>query len=131
MERWLGKYQGVFFAILRVMSGLMFMMHGCQKTLGWPGDQPRAALASLSGASGLIELVCGAMITIGFFTGTAAFLASGLMAVAYFMVHAKRGFLPIVNEGELAVLYCFVFLFMSAHGSGPYSVDAARGVRRR
>jgi putative oxidoreductase len=123
-ERWLGRYQSGFFAILRIVAGLLLSMHGAQKLFGWPGGQSPVKIGSLMGAAGVIELVCGCLVAIGLLGGLAAFVASGEMAVAYFMVHAKNGFFPILNKGDLAVIFCFVFLYIAAHGSGPASVDA-------
>ena len=128
MERFLGRYADVLYATLRVVAGVMFAMHGAQKLLGLFGGQ-KMPLGSLFGFGGLIELVCGLLIAVGLFTSVAAFIASGEMAVAYFMVHFPQGFWPIVNQGELAVFYCFVFLYMAARGSGVCSVDAV--MRRR
>jgi putative oxidoreductase len=115
---------------MRVVLGLLFACHGGQKILGFPpGGHGRPPLASLMGAAGLIELLGGLMIAIGLFAGFAAFVASGQMAVAYFMAHFPKDSWPINNGGELAVVYCFVFLFIAAHGSGAFSVDQA--MRRR
>jgi putative oxidoreductase len=131
MERILGRFAPRIFAITRIIAGLMFAMHGTQKLFGWPPREGAGGggggLPPLMLAGGVIELVCGLMIAIGLFAGLAAFIASGEMAVAYFMVHAKGGFWPIVNQGELAVMYCFFFLFVAAHGAGVWSVDAMRG----
>jgi putative oxidoreductase len=128
MAELIGRFSAQTFAILRIVSGLMFVMHGTQKLLGYP-PMPKAMsgpLPPLMMVAGGIELVCGFLIAIGFFTGIVAFIASGEMAVAYFMGHASRGgFWPIENQGELAVLYCFVFLFIAAHGGGIWSVDNA------
>jgi putative oxidoreductase len=126
MHRFLGKYSEYFYAVLRIVAGLMFAMHGAQKLFGWPGNKPTVPIASQMGAAGVIELVCGLMIALGLLASFAAFVASGEMAVAYFMVHAPKGSLPILNEGELAVLYCFVFLYIASRGSGPLSVDSVR-----
>ena len=112
-----------FYALLRIVTGFLFMWHGTQKIFGVPGDQPPAQIASRFGAAGVIELVCGALIAIGLLTRLAAFIASGEMAFAYFIAHAPNGFLPILNRGELAVLYCFVFLYMVFRGSGIVAVD--------
>ncbi len=125
MERYLGKYSPVAFALLRLVAGLMFACHGGQKVLGMfaaPGH-PNPPLASLIGVGGLIELIGGFLVAFGLFGGFAAFLCSGQMAVAYFMAHFSKGFFPIVNGGELAVLYCFVFLYIAFHGSGILSID--------
>ena len=125
MERILGNYSPHFYAILRIVAGLMFAMHGSQKLFGWPGDGNTVELASLMGVAGIIELVGGLMIAFGFLTSWAAFIASGEMAVAYFMAHLPQGPIPLLNQGELAVLYCFLFLYMASRGSGIWSIDAA------
>ncbi len=116
------------FALLRIVVGVLFAMHGSQKLFGVPGDKPAAELASLIGVAGIIEFVGGLLIAFGFLTRPAAFLSSGTMAVAYFMAHAPNGLLPIINQGEPAVLYCFVFLYIWAHGAGVWSID---GLLRR
>jgi len=115
-------------SVLRFMSGLLLLQHGTAKMLGFPpgATPPEFKLMSLGGLAGAIELVVGILLVVGLFTRQAAFLASGTMAFAYFMAHAPKGFFPILNKGELAVLYCFVFLFLAAAGAGPWSVDAAR-----
>jgi putative oxidoreductase len=122
MQRFLGRHAEFAYALLRVVAGLMFAMHGTQKLFAFPPGGHQPPMGSLFWVGGLIELVAGLLIAIGLFTSWAAFLASGEMAVAYFMVHAKDGFWPIVNKGELAVLYCFVFLYMACRGGGRYSV---------
>jgi putative oxidoreductase len=125
MDGFLGRWTGPIYSILRIITGIMFMIHGTQKILGAPaGAQGQPAAGSLPWIAGIIELVCGGLIAIGLLTSIAAFIASGEMAVAYFMAHAPRGFLPITNQGELAVVYCFLFLFIAAYGGGPWSVDA-------
>lgn len=126
MERVLGKYAPHFYALLRIVAGLMFAMHGSQKLFGFPGDQPPVPIASFMGFAGILELVTGLLIAVGFLTGIAAFIASGMMAVAFFIAHFPKGLLPILNGGEPAVLYCFLFLYIAAHGAGIWSVDAAR-----
>jgi putative oxidoreductase len=136
MDRVLGRYSEVLYALLRLVAGLMFACHGAQKLLGVLGGfegRPgvTAPLGSLFGIAGLIELVCGVLIAIGLFASPAAFLASGEMAVAYFKAHAPHGFWPIVNHGELAVLYAFLFLFVASRGAGAYSVDASLPRRGR
>ena len=124
-----------FYALLRIVAGLLFACHGAQKLFGFFGGASgigdTVALASLMGVAGVIELVCGLLIATGALTGPAAFLASGMMAVAYFKAHFPGGFWPIQNRGELAVVYCFLFLYMAARGAGPWSVDAAIASRRR
>ncbi|WP_205499877.1 DoxX family protein [Rufibacter psychrotolerans] len=129
MNRILGRYAPHLYALLRIVAGIMFALHGTQKLFGWPGDKGPVELASLAGVAGILELVTGVMIALGFFTSWAAFVASGVMAVAYFMAHGSQGGLPIENQGELAVLYCFLFLYMAAQGSGIWSVDSSRGPR--
>jgi putative oxidoreductase len=128
----LGRFYEHTYALLRIFTGLMFMIHGTQKILGWPagGSGPQQTMASIPGISGLIELLCGTLITIGLLTTIAAFIASGEMAVAYFMAHAPHGFIPNVNKGEPAVLYCFIFLFIAANGGGAWSLDHAVWGRR-
>src|SRR5215216_1893990 len=108
MERFLGKYAPYLYALLRIVAGLLFALHGTQKLLGIPGGKP-PGLPTIALVAGVIELVCGLMILLGLLTSIAAFIASGEMAVAYFMAHFPRGFWPIINQGELAVLLCFLF----------------------
>lgn len=124
--RFLGKYAETLFAIMRIIAGFLYMCHGGQKLFGWFGAE-RAA-EPLMVTAGVIEFAGGLLILMGLFASFAAFIASGEMAAAYFMVHAPHSFWPIVNHGELPVLYCFVFLYIAAHGSGRCSVD---GMRRR
>jgi len=126
METFLGRYAPALYALLRIVAGLLFMMHGTQKLFGWPGGTDPVELGSMMGVAGIIELVAGLLIAIGFFTSWAAFIASGEMAVAYFMAHASQNWAPLLNQGELAVLYCFLFLYMASQGSGIWSVDASR-----
>ena len=123
--RFLARYTDILYALFRIIFGLLFASHGAQKIFGMFGGEK--ATAGLPLVAGVIELVCGLMIALGLFTGLAAFIASGQMAVAYFMVHASGGFWPLVNHGEAAVLYCFAFLYMAARGSGPLSIDSMRG----
>jgi putative oxidoreductase len=131
MERTIGRYSPQLFAILRIVSGLLFAMHGTQKLFGWPGGKEPMTVP-LMVAAGVIELVGGVLIAIGFFASWAAFIASGEMAVAYFKAHAHPPLSnPLLNQGELAVLYCFLFLFIAAYGAGIWSVDAARRRGRR
>ena len=115
-------------SILRIMSGLLLLQHGTGKLLKFPAGvvPPTFNLNSMPGYAGFIELVCGVLLVIGLFSRPAAFIASGMTAVAYFMVHAPQGFFPILNRGELAVLYCFAFLYLAAAGPGPWSLDAMR-----
>jgi putative oxidoreductase len=125
MSRFLERYSEPIYAVLRVVAGLLFACHGSQKLFGFPVAGP-PSLNTMMLAAGVIELVCGLLIAIGLLTWLAAFLASGQMAVAYFMVHAKQGFWPLANQGELAALYCFLFLYIAARGGGRYSVDGSR-----
>jgi putative oxidoreductase len=128
MERYLGRYADVAYALLRFVAGAMFTLHGAQKVFGFLGPRMTEGLPLVAG---IIELVAGLMIALGLQAGWAAFVASGEMAVAYFMVHAGGGFWPTVNKGELAVLYCFVFLYIATRGSGAYSLDQALRRPRR
>lgn len=125
----LRPYTAQLLSILRIMSGLLLLQHGTTKFLNLPeGSMNNASPLTMSGAAGLIELVFGVLLVIGLFTRLSAFIASGLTAVAYFYAHAGRSFFPILNGGELAALYSFVFLYLAAAGGGPWSVDAS--VRR-
>ena len=119
-------------SVLRMVTGLVFMLHGTQKLLAWPVSEPRPAveLASLMGVAGILELVGGFLILIGLFTRPVAFLLAGEMAVAYFMAHFPNSFWPVLNQGEAAVLYCFIFLYLFVAGPGVWSVDAAMRGRR-
>ena len=132
MERFLGRFAPRLYAILRIVAGLMFFMHGTQKILGWPpsGQGGGGPLPTVALVSGWLELILGALIAVGFLTPIAAFLASGEMAVAYWWKHFPDGFWPIANQGELAALYCFVFLYIAAAGAGIWSIDAARSGTR-
>ncbi len=112
-------------SVLRIITGFLFIAHGTQKLFSSPASQQNASvpLMSFMGFAGILEFVGGLLILIGLFTRPTAFILSGMMAVAYFMAHAPQGFLPLVNKGELAVLYCFVFLFLAAAGGGTWSLD--------
>jgi putative oxidoreductase len=122
----LGRFAPVAYALLRIVAGLLFACHGAQKLFGVLGGQ-RVPLASQFGAAGVIEVVGGLLIAIGLLTSIAAIIAAAEMAVAYFQVHAPGGLWPIQNRGELAVLYCFVFLYIATRGAGMFGVD--RGTR--
>ena len=126
MEKFLAGYSERVYAVMRIMVGAQFLCYGLQKSFGLFGgvDGAAAPLFSLYGIAGWIELVTGALIAIGLATGTAAFVASGHMAAAYFIGHAGRSFWPIENGGVPAVLFCFIFLVMATRGSGLWSVDA-------
>lgn len=118
------RFETHVYALLRIVTGFLFLAHGVQKIFGALGGT-QVELMSQMGLAGIIELVGGCLIMVGFLTGYTAFICSGLMAAAYFMAHAPRGFWPIVNKGELAALYSFVFLYISVKGAGIWSVDAA------
>ena len=112
-------------SLLRLVAGLLFLEHGTSKFLDFPHSQYSGTeLMSMAGFAGSIELIGGLLITIGLFTRPAAFIASGTMAVAYFMAHAPQSFFPLINGGAEAILYCFVFLYLAAAGGGPISLDA-------
>ena len=127
MAGFMRPYGSQTYALMRIFFGLLFMSHGLQKVFGLFGGAPAGAPPVVVYVAGGIELVAGALIAIGLFTRWAAFLASGQMAVAYWMAHGMHGLFPTANGGELAVLYCFSMLFLAAHGAGIWSVDAARG----
>src|SRR4029079_10647103 len=122
MERVLGRFGSQLYALMRIVVALLFACHGAQKLFGVLGGQ-HVEIASKLGIAGIIELVGGLLIAIGFLTGTAAFIASGEMAYAYFTSHMPKGGAPIQNGGELAVLYCFVFLYIASRGVGIWGVD--------
>lgn len=131
-ERWGPR----LLSALRIVAAFLFMAHGAQKLFAWPVAEPRdpVALASILGLAAVLEVFGGLFLLLGLFTRPVAFVLAGEMAVAYFMAHATRGFWPILNQGELAALYCFLFLYLAAVGPGPWSLDALRtrrGDRRR
>ena len=125
----LGRLSGFVYSATRAVAGLLFSLHGTQKLFGVLGAEQASEFFSLLGLAGVIEFVGGVLIMIGLYTPWVAFFASGEMAVAYFIAHAPGEPWPIMNGGELAVLYCFVFLYFSSRGSGPLSLD--RFVRGR
>ena len=131
-ERW----TSLFLSILRIVAALILMQHGSQKLFhfpptGAPGPVQPLVLMSQTGLAGVLEFFGGMMLLLGLFTRPVAFILSGEMAVAYFQVHAPRAFLPIVNRGELAVILCFVFLYLAFAGGGSWSVDALMRRSRR
>ena len=130
----MSRYEHAALALLRVMSGLFLMQHGVQKLFGWllPPDRPGGPveLVSQRGLAGILEVFGGALFVAGLFTRPIAFILSGMLAVAYFQQHAPDGFWPILNRGELAALFCFVFFYFSARGGGPYSLDGVLERRR-
>ena len=130
MQRFLNTWSPRLLSVLRIVAGFLFIQHGTQKIFGFPIPQRHEFdPLSLSGVAGMLELVGGILIIIGLFTRPTAFLLSGLMAFAYFIAHAPRGFWPLMNGGELAALYCFAFLYLSAAGGGEWSIDRLRSGR--
>ena len=124
--RWLSPWQPHVLAILRIVVGLLFLEHGLSKFFGFPVPFPVHPLPPLLIAAGIIECAAGVLVTIGLFTRLAAFIASGEMAVGYFMQHFTQGFWPLANKGEAAILYCFIFLYIAAAGPGAWSLDHMR-----
>ncbi|MBP7146697.1 MAG: DoxX family protein [Acidobacteria bacterium] len=131
MTEYLGRHEGRIYAVFRIVVGFLFMFHGLQKILGlfggMDGSGATPGFLSLIWFAGLIELVGGFLVMIGLFASWAAFVSSGEMAVAYFYAHFPQAFWPAQNQGELAALYCFVFLYIAARGDGPWSVTRAAG----
>jgi len=130
----LGAWTPQMLSILRIVSGLIFLEHGMQKFLSFPPGQSAGiglALDTPAAYAGIVEFVAGLLITLGLFTRPAAFLASGTMAVAYWIAHAPQDVFPVNNGGDAAILYCFVFLYLVFTGPGPWSIDAARTARAR
>ena len=123
----LGKYTAQIYSILRIVTGLLFLAHGTSKLLGFPSASMSPPLLSLGGLAGVLELVGGVLIVLGLFTRPVAFVLSGEMAFAYFIGHAPKSIFPVLNGGDAAVLYCFVFLYIAAAGGGLWSLDAAAG----
>jgi putative oxidoreductase len=123
---WLSRWQPQLLALLRVVTGLLFLEHATQKFFAFPTPFPVNPLPPMLMAAGVIELITGVLVTLGLFTRLAAFVAAGEMAVGYFMMHMPQGFWPAVNKGEAAILFCFIFLYLAAAGPGAWSVDAAR-----
>lgn len=123
------SWSGYILSALRIMTGLLFLAHGTVKLFAWPLAMDwfkDLQLFSLMGFAGILEIAGGILIVLGLFTRHAAFILSGFMAAAYFMGHAGSGFWPIANGGELAIMFCFVFLYFAAAGAGPISLDAKR-----
>lgn len=123
----LARYQAETYALLRIITGFLFLWHGAQKLFGYPSPMPPGVPGFIIWLGGSIEFFGGVLVMLGFFTHWAAFVCCGMMAAAYWMAHGTKALLPFVNQGEPAVLYCFVFLFLSARGSGIWSIDSARG----
>ena len=126
MKPFMSSSNAQVYALMRIVVGFLFLWHGAQKLFGIPSAMPAGVPAFIIYGAGPIELIGGILIMIGLFTRWSAFLASGLMAFAYWMAHGTKAVLPIQNGGELAAVYCFVFLFISTQGAGIWSVDAAQ-----
>jgi putative oxidoreductase len=120
------RYEQETYALLRIVTGFLFLWHGMGKLFGYPEPMPPGVPGFIIWIAGPLEFFGGILVMIGLFTSPVAFVLSGLMAFAYWMGHGFHALLPVVNKGELAILYCFVYLFMSARGAGIWSVDAAR-----
>lgn len=129
MASFMAPFASQTYALLRIVAGFLFLWHGSQKLFAFPSGMGPDMPAFILYGAGPIELVGGLLVMTGLFTRWAAFICSGLMAAAYWMAHGTKALLPIENGGELAALYCFVFLFISAQGAGIWSVDAARSAR--
>jgi putative oxidoreductase len=127
MAQFRTRYEAHAYAVLRMVTGFLFLWHGASKLLGFPAPPPPEAPAFVLYVAGPIELLGGVLVMIGLFTRWSAFLCSGTMACAYWLAHGTKALLPVQNHGELAALYCFVFLFVAARGPGIWSADAARG----
>jgi putative oxidoreductase len=127
---WSAKWAPQLLSLLRIVTAFLFMEHGTMKLFGFPAPMGDVALFSLMGLAGALEVFGGLLILIGLFTRPVAFLLSGEMAFAYFMAHAPQGFWPVLNHGEAAVFYCFMFLYLAAAGGGPWSVDRWFSQRR-
>lgn len=129
-EASLAPWTARLLSVLRIVAALLFLQHGLTKYLGFPGPSPQGFhILSIYGLAGAIEIVGSVLLLLGFFTRIAAFVTSGEMAFAYFMGHAPRAFYPLLNGGEPAILYCFVFLYLAAAGGGAWSLDGMRASR--
>ena len=130
----MSRFSELGLALLRIVAGLLFMQHGVQKLFGWFGGMgapgATAELFSMMGLAGVLETFGGLLIVLGLFTRPVAFVLAGEMAVAYFMAHLPQGPVPLLNGGELAVLYCFIYLFFATNGPGQFSLDAMMGRNR-
>ena len=123
---WLSRWQPYLLALLRIVTALLFLEHATQQFFAFPVPFPVQPLPPVLVAAGVIELVAGILVTIGLFTRLAAFVASGEMAIGYFLMHFPQGFWPAVNKGEAAILFCFIFFYLAAAGPGAWSIDSAR-----
>lgn len=126
MKWFLSRYADYIYALMRMVTGFLFFWHGSQKLLGFPPSPYPNTPAYILYIAGPIELIGGALVLLGWYTRSAAFICSGMCAFAYWLAHGTRALLPIQNGGELAALYCFVFLFIAARGAGPWGVDRSR-----
>jgi putative oxidoreductase len=125
------RYAPQMLSILRIVVALLFFEHGTSKLFGWPSAGSMPPAFSLTWFAGVIELIAGALLALGYFTRLAALIMSGEMAFAYFMGHAPASFFPIENRGDSAILFCFVFLYLAFAGGGPWSLDALIGRKAR
>ena len=125
------RYEPYVLSIVRIVVALLFFEHGLSRLFGFPSPLPTPALFSMYWFAGAIELAGGTLVALGLFTRVAAFIMSGEMAFAYFMRHAPAGFFPILNRGDGAILYCFIFLYFAFAGAGPWSLDALLARKRR
>ena len=129
MASFMAPLSNYTYAALRIVTGLLFMFHGSQKLLGWPVPPMEGMPPFITYIAGPIELIGGALVMVGLMTRWAAFFCSGLMAAAYWMAHGSKALYPMLNGGELAIVFCFAFLYISSHGAGIWSLDAMRGNR--
>jgi putative oxidoreductase len=130
-RRDIGRYAPQVLSIVRIVVALLFLEHGLSRLFGFPSPLSAPPLFTLYWFAGAIEFVGGVLLLFGQFTRSAAFIMSGEMAVAYFLSHAPLGFYPILNRGDGAILYCFIFLYIAVAGPGPWSFDAVRQRKRR
>jgi putative oxidoreductase len=133
MQRFLGKYDGIVYSAMRIVLGFLYWCHGPAWLFGWFGGREPVDLMTRQGAAGMLEISLGILIMIGLFAPWAAFIASGEMAVAYFIVHLQfgRGWIPLVNGSEITIALCFGFLYIAARGSGSFSIDHWLASRRK
>lgn len=129
MNATLARWAPYALALLRIMTALLFIEHGTAKLLGFPASDMRPAILTLGWIAGLLEIVGGGLVLVGFWTRATAFVLSGQMAVAYFMAHAPGSFFPLLNGGDAAILFCFIFFYIVFAGPGAWSLDAARSRR--
>ncbi|HET9217761.1 MAG TPA: DoxX family protein [Terriglobia bacterium] len=131
MQQYLGRFESGAFTLMRIVLAFLYWSHGPAWLFGWFTERPPAALNSMFGVAGVIEIVCGTLIALGLLTSWAAFIACGEMAVAYYIAHLPKAWMPIENNGEITVALCFGFLYIATRGGGPYSLDAMLGWGRR